>query len=262
MKLAVFDIDGTLVMKGRQRVPESAIRALHLLQENGYILVLASGRGIAMIDTGLFGGAVFPYIIANNGASITERDGTVHILCGMETRCLDRLLEDARRLDGAMEICYYRGNEVLYGYEKIREMAVYFVGEETFENAYKVPIQGEPINAKAWIPPELMDYYKTAYPDLRFTTTGYGFVYDVVDSRQSKGQALAWMREHLDVEEIIAFGDDDNDIDMIETADFGVAMGNASPGLKAAADYVTADIEEDGVWKAVLRIREVRSTGD
>ena len=44
----------------------------------------------------------------------------------------------------------------------------------------------------------------------------------------------------------MAIGDDVNDIEMIENAGFGVAMGNAFDEVKAVADYVTADRDEDG----------------
>lgn len=52
-------------------------------------------------------------------------------------------------------------------------------------------------------------------------------------------------------EEIIAFGDGDNDADMLEFAGIGVAMGNAVEITKKAADYVTDHIDEDGVWNAL-----------
>jgi hydroxymethylpyrimidine pyrophosphatase-like HAD family hydrolase len=55
-----------------------------------------------------------------------------------------------------------------------------------------------------------------------------------------------WARE-----EIIAFGDSDNDLEMIRYAGIGVALGNAEPEVKAAADYVTADIDDDGLAKAL-----------
>ena len=51
-------------------------------------------------------------------------------------------------------------------------------------------------------------------------------------------------------EETIAFGDAENDLEMLQLAGIGVAMGNGHPQLKAAADYVTAPIGEDGVYKA------------
>ena len=52
-------------------------------------------------------------------------------------------------------------------------------------------------------------------------------------------------------EEIMAFGDGENDIDMLKFAGIGVAMGNASDEVKAAADYVTDSVDADGIAKAL-----------
>ena len=53
---------------------------------------------------------------------------------------------------------------------------------------------------------------------------------------------------NLSVEESIAFGDGGNDVDMLLAAGIGVAMGNASDKVKAAADEVCGSVEEDGVY--------------
>ena len=55
----------------------------------------------------------------------------------------------------------------------------------------------------------------------------------------------------LESSEIMAFGDGDNDIDMLKFAGIGVAMGNAGDAVKAAADYVTASVDDDGIEKAL-----------
>lgn len=52
-------------------------------------------------------------------------------------------------------------------------------------------------------------------------------------------------------EEIMAFGDGFNDIDMLNFAGIGIAMGNSSEEVKKEADYVTADIDEDGLFLAL-----------
>ena len=60
------------------------------------------------------------------------------------------------------------------------------------------------------------------------------------------------MLEHHGItkEEIIAFGDGENDLEMLAFAGVGVAMGNADEEVKEVADYVTTDIDDDGIWNA------------
>ena len=67
---------------------------------------------------------------------------------------------------------------------------------------------------------------------------------------------MAGIKRYLEMtgikrEEIIAFGDAENDLEMIRFAGIGVAMGNAEEEVKKAADFVTADIDDDGIEKAL-----------
>ncbi len=71
----------------------------------------------------------------------------------------------------------------------------------------------------------------------------------------NKGKGLLELGEILGIsrEEIMAFGDGDNDIAMLREVGFGVAMQNADEEVKAVADYVTGSNDEDGVAKAIAR---------
>lgn len=76
---------------------------------------------------------------------------------------------------------------------------------------------------------------------------------EITDFRSSKGQALAYVaaREGISREEIIACGDSYNDLDMIRYAGLGVAVANARPSVREAADLVTASNAEDGVARVI-----------
>ena len=68
----------------------------------------------------------------------------------------------------------------------------------------------------------------------------------------TKANAIAMLLKHLgrDVEDTIAFGDAKIDISMFELCNYAVAMGNAGAETKEAADYITTDVNEDGIWNA------------
>ena len=74
-------------------------------------------------------------------------------------------------------------------------------------------------------------------------------IVELLHPEVSKGNALSLIAKDLAInpEEIIAFGDNHNDIGMLRLAGLGVAMGNAHEEVKAAADYVTLSNAEDGV---------------
>jgi Cof subfamily protein (haloacid dehalogenase superfamily) len=82
-----------------------------------------------------------------------------------------------------------------------------------------------------------------------------GYILEVLQAGVSKWQALQHLAAQQDIapEEIIAVGDDHNDLDMIRYAGLGIAMGNAVPEVQAAADAITGSNAEDGLVQALER---------
>ena len=78
---------------------------------------------------------------------------------------------------------------------------------------------------------------------------------EIGNSSAGKGNTLAVMLERLGIApgEAMAFGDGDNDKEMLACVKYGIAMANASEDCKKAAYFVTASNEEDGVGKAIRR---------
>lgn len=78
---------------------------------------------------------------------------------------------------------------------------------------------------------------------------------EVLNKDASKGQSLSELAEYLEIprERVMAIGDSGNDIDMVEYAGLGVAMGNAIPAVKDVADIITDSVDEDGVATAINR---------
>ena len=78
-------------------------------------------------------------------------------------------------------------------------------------------------------------------------------VVEFVPKKYSKKTGIEWMCRYLniDIEDTFAIGDSVNDIEMLKAVGHGIAMGNATEGAKNAAEYVTAEIHDDGVYKAL-----------
>ncbi len=78
---------------------------------------------------------------------------------------------------------------------------------------------------------------------------------EVMNKGVTKGNAVKILAQMygIDRKEIIAIGDNENDMSMIEYAGLGIAMGNAEEALKNAADYITGDYQKDGVAEAIER---------
>lgn len=79
------------------------------------------------------------------------------------------------------------------------------------------------------------------------------FFLEITASGATKGQALLWLAEHMKIkiDEVIAFGDGYNDLDMVRSAGLGVAVANAHPEVLKAARLITAPHNEDGVAEVI-----------
>lgn len=84
----------------------------------------------------------------------------------------------------------------------------------------------------------------------------YSYFLEIVRAGVSKAGALAWLAKRMGIDrsEIMAVGDSENDLEMLEYAGLGVAMGNASAEIRSRAGYVTLSNDEDGVATAVERL--------
>jgi Cof subfamily protein (haloacid dehalogenase superfamily) len=84
-----------------------------------------------------------------------------------------------------------------------------------------------------------------AYPDTDFI--------NIISPKSSKGKALEELASFLgiDLKDVMAIGDGANDIPLLSTAGFGIAMGNAPEKVKEIADYVTLDVDNGGIAAAV-----------
>ena len=78
---------------------------------------------------------------------------------------------------------------------------------------------------------------------------------EVVPPDVTKGRALAWLADYLHAaqSEVLAVGDQQNDLSMLQWAGFGVAMANAVDAVKQAADWIAPSADEDGVAVALER---------
>ena len=104
----------------------------------------------------------------------------------------------------------------------------------------------------AFFPQERDEEIRTCLPHCTFARWFPTFA-DVIAEGVDKSVGLAQMGAFFGIrqDEMMAFGDGGNDISMIRYAGIGVAMGNAGDEVKAAADYVTDSVDNDGVGKAL-----------
>ncbi|MBQ9521636.1 MAG: HAD family phosphatase [Oscillospiraceae bacterium] len=268
-KIIFLDVDGTLV-DYENRIPESAVRAVRRARENGHRVYICTGRSRAEVypplwDIGLDG------MIGGNG-SYVENHGTVvmHRLITAE-QC--RNVVDW--LHGRGLEFYLESNNGLFASEHFETAALDAIrlyckrkekpGAEamTVRSVFPDMIFGgelyrDDLNKISFLLSGYQDYLdaKAAFPDLKAGTWGgkgeEALFGDLGVRDIDKAIAIHTLVDYLraDMRDTIAFGDAKVDIPMLQCCSFGVAMGSGGAEIKAVADYVTGDVEQDGLYQA------------
>lgn len=256
-KIAFFDIDGTLIgADGKKHImPESTKVALKKFRENGNLAFICSGRPIRFIYQE-FEENMFDGYISANGTYIVY-GGKCILNKTIDKITLNKLLKSFDKLEiKSSFIGPYNG----YSYKMEKEQI----------EDYNLQFEGEPYLIESWskddVDANILDVFyrddmhlkecKDYFGDsLVFNTHGEHMSADVSFKEFDKAYGIRYIAKFLDIpmEDTFAFGDGYNDITMFKTVNTGIAMGNAVEELKNVASYITDDIFEDGIYKAMLR---------
>lgn len=251
---AVFlDIDGTLISTGTHRPAPGTNRALLAAKENGILLFPATGRHLTVPEEGYVLDLLpdcFDGFVALTGHYCCTRDGTVLLKQPLHP-------EDVRTVK---ELAIRHGIPYTYTYEK--ELFINLVNERVRQHNKSI---GLPIPTVREMDCEREVFSITLYvdektereilrPALRHSETisWISGITDVCGKDGGKKAGIRAVMRHfgLKPEEIMAVGDSNNDLSMMEVAGTAVALGNGTREIKEAADYVAASCEEDGILDA------------
>lgn len=270
IKLIAMDMDGTLLTRvspGKAVIPEENLLWLRRAYEAGVMLALASGRmpddaGFFALDAGL------PmHIIGLNGGMTLPCPGgdpIAHTFLPVETahRVLDILLETG------VDVAVFGAWEVVSMRERPLEWAQLVLGtwfgrkggrltyRSGGEDADRILKQAAKIVALTDADREGLaaarERIRVECPDVEISSSWWNN-FEVNPAGVNKGTALTQLAAKLGIpmSQVMAIGDNDNDIPMLRAAGIGVAMGNGTPEAKAAADLVTLSNEDCGVAAAI-----------
>ena len=261
-RMLVLDLDDTL-LKDYRTVSELTRRRLLEAQQQGMIVVLASGRPTYAMQhlakelcLAEYGG----YLISFNGARITSC-ANQHILLSVDISHAQMCkLFDLAQEHGVYIQTYTEDHILVSKDNEYTQIEKEITGMDVIECAdFKAEIPKTAVKAMMLEHPDrLKEVEKALRPVVEnelYMTITKPFFLEFMNPAVDKGKSLVTLAQHLNVpmEQVIAVGDSYNDISMIKAAGLGVAMGNAVEAVKQAADYETADNEHDGVARVVER---------
>lgn len=272
-KLIFLDIDGTLV-DYQNRLPGSAVQAVRQARANGHRVYVCTGRSKAEMqqrlwDIGLDG------MIGGNGSYVEDhgevllhqtltREQCSNVVDWLYSRGLEFYLESNNGLF-ASERLEEAGRPAFLQYARMKgeEDAAKAMIRELFSGmTFGAELYRDDVNKISFVLSSYQDHLDSVkeFPDLQARTWGgkgeEALFGDLGIRETDKGIAVQALLSHLhaDISDTIAFGDASVDIPMLQACGFGVAMGNGGAEIRAAADYVTDDVEADGVWKAFCHL--------
>ena len=253
IKAAFFDIDGTLVSLKTKVYPLSAKIALARLRERGVKCFVATGRSkFEIVSEHLLDGLEFDGLLTNNGQDAYAADGSLLYGKPIDPNEAAALLMWAEQHDCACwmvsaerSVMNFHNERVLQAMEAIHTQPPELgdLREMLNKPIYKIVL---------FLTREEMPAVMPCAPTSR-TAQWYACGHDIISADGGKRSAMLEILRRYGIQPsaCIAFGDSENDIEMLRAAGIGVAMGNATPDCLAAADYVTADCDDDGVQKAL-----------
>lgn len=250
IKAAFFDVDGTLLSHRTKQVPPSARVALEKLKAAEIRCVVSTGRMIQEMDRLPMGGVTFDAYITMNGQLTLDADRRPLYGMPLEGQVKDFVLKlfHERRVP----VILVEKDRLYLNFNSQR------VTDVQTAISSKVPPLGEYEGAElyqacVYVTGEEEQVLAPIRKHCEVTRWHPGGV-DVIAKGGGKRTAVQqYLHMHgILPEEAIAFGDGENDMGMLQLAGIGVALGNAEKQVKEIADYVTADIDDNGVEKALL----------
>ncbi len=268
---AVFDLDGTLLTP-ENKISETDLSTLHALSKKGVKIIIATGRSELQIKEYISAlGIADPVITCNGGVIINPITREIIHQKFLKSEDAEAMLR-ALELEGT-DYLFYTPDFVYHTYSSER-VNFYLAYNESTNEEFHVPIR-----VASEYPKEkgFEDVLKILVHDdieriseleerfnrnnsLTFVSSGRDpagrDLIDIMPDATSKGNAIRILAEYLDIpiSEIVAFGDSPNDADMLLSAGFSVAMGNADDSIKQIADFVTLPNDQNGITHALRHI--------
>lgn len=260
-KVLVLDIDGTLT-NSEKEITLATKQGIQGIMERGHKVILASGRptpGMRRYEEELelkkYGG----YLLSFNGGRIVEcSTGEIVYQRILPAEVIPELYDFAK--ENGCGLLSYEEDCIISAFEpdeyvqlesRINGLEIKVV--ENFKEYVNFDVNKCLLTAPVDEAPQFEKELQQKYSDALSIYRSEPFFIEVMPWNVDKAASLDRMLEAIGrtKEDAICCGDGFNDISMIQYAGLGVAMGNAQPAVKEAADYITSTNDEDGLVEVI-----------
>lgn len=265
IKLIMTDIDGTLLPDGTKNLNPEYYQVIGQLIDKGITFVVASGRHLMSIEN-VFAPIIDKLWVVSQNGSIITHDGQSRNVNPIPTEIVREFWQDLSHFDDEIDslietadkaFCPHANTQM---YKIITEQYEYKTEElggwdYIPDLEYSVMVIYHPHGAESFVNEHMREKWGSR---IELATSGEFWV-DCTMPGISKGNVLNILCEQLGIslDETIAFGDNMNDISMLQAAGTGYAVNNARQEVQDAADKVIPGYKEDGVLQELKKILEM-----
>jgi len=254
-KLLFFDIDGTLMdyHQGMREMPKDTIETLDALRKEGHEVFLATGRCHCFIMPEVMWYPFSGYITCNGGYVEYKGENVFKKTASVEAIKAVVALSEKYRFN-----YYLESRDYIYVRDKQDQKHQKFARDWGMTDESVID-DFNPEDIECYIgmivinnKDEQQLVIDTLSPYFDVQRHRAWFSFDLTIKETSKGRGIVELAKvlHSDMKDTIAFGDGRNDVEMLQTAHLGIAMGNAMTEALEAADYITDRVENAGIKKA------------
>lgn len=261
IKLIAFDLDGTL-LNSKKEISERTRHCLKKVHENDIFVVPATGRAYHALPKSILEFTHISYFITSNGASLLDKNGKIIKSSYVCPSIADILLKKVQNQPIMIEFISngftytekkYVENLNLYGITNTHAQYIYNTRHiiddiEQFMKEKKNYLEN--INLIFFNSTQRKEFFHDLSKQNEISVTFFSDKnLEITAKSATKGTCLNELCQslHIRPQEVIAFGDNENDKDMLCFAGISVAMENASPNLKEISNFVTLSCDSDGV---------------
>ncbi len=246
IKIIFFDIDGTLIDMNKKSISEKTLETLIRLKEKNIIICLATGR--TPVSLPRFEGVEFDAFLTFNGSYCFNKNRVI-FSNPINSNDVKTIIKNAASINRPVSLATKRRmaangkDEDLVEYYSFAKLEVEIADD--FEKIANDEIYQVMLGCREKDYPQLMKGVCNAK-----ITAWWDKAADIIPANSGKGIGIEKILEYynLSKSEALAFGDGNNDIEMLQAVGFGIAMENASDKLKEVADDVCGNVANDGIY--------------
>lgn len=256
-KLVVFDIDGTL-HNDQYKILPSTIEAITQLKKSGHKVMCATGRSYPLAVDVLKEAGLKDAILSNGAVAFLNEE--LVYSNPLDRDDMSRVIETCDKAD--VDVLYYSLMDTRLRQEKPKtetKIAMESFGASVPKSEKEFYKDKDIYQIVAIFDEKKMPLFAQKFPALKFARW-HEYGVDILSEHVSKAETLKHVSNSLGIPQtdIVAFGDGRNDMEMIEYAGMGVAMGNAREELKVISNLVTDTNNKDGIYKALVKLGLVK----